>query len=158
MMKKSLLALSVAAAAMGAQAADVQVYGLIDTSLSFVSSDADIAGHDRVNSFSMENAKELVSGEGRERHDRSQAQRLRVHDRHRPPLLMRARVPLPGGRGFSQKGSFFAFPLYIQRGSGAGPFFGFTSFVPCRHPPYWACLPDCRPDGRFRWFSLGNLR
>ena len=44
MMKKSLLALSVAAAAMGAQAADVQVYGLIDTSLSFVSSDADIAG------------------------------------------------------------------------------------------------------------------
>ena len=65
----------------------------------------------------------LVSGEGRERHDRSQAQRLRVHDRHRPPLLMRARVPLPGERGFSQKGSFFAFPLYIQRGSGAGPFF-----------------------------------
>lgn len=41
MMKKSLLALSVAAAAMGAQAADVQVYGLIDTSLSFVSSDAE---------------------------------------------------------------------------------------------------------------------
>ena len=38
MMKKSLLALSVAAAAMGAQAADVQVYGLIDTSLSFVGS------------------------------------------------------------------------------------------------------------------------
>ena len=30
-------------------AADVQVYGLIDTSLSFVSSDADFAGHDRVN-------------------------------------------------------------------------------------------------------------
>lgn len=47
MMKKSLLALSVAAAAMGAQAADVQVYGLIDTSLSFVSSDADIAGQPR---------------------------------------------------------------------------------------------------------------
>ena len=61
MMKKSLLALSVAAAAMGAQAADVQVYGLIDTSLSFVSSDADVAGHDRVNSFSMENAKEFGS-------------------------------------------------------------------------------------------------
>lgn len=61
MMKKSLLALSVAAAAMGAQAADVQVYGLIDTSLSFVSSDADFAGHDRVNSFSMENAKEFGS-------------------------------------------------------------------------------------------------
>ena len=61
MMKKSLLALSVAAAAMGAQAADVQVYGVIDTSLSFVSSDADIAGHDRVNSFSMENAKEFGS-------------------------------------------------------------------------------------------------
>lgn len=61
MMKKSLLALSVAAAAMGAQAADVQVYGLIDTSLSFVSRDADIAGHDRVNSFSMENAKEFGS-------------------------------------------------------------------------------------------------
>ena len=61
MMKKSLLALSVAAAAMGAQAADVQVYGLIDTSLSFVSCDADIVGHDRVNSFSMENAKEFGS-------------------------------------------------------------------------------------------------
>ena len=61
MMKKSLLALSVAAAAMGAQAADVQVYGLIDTSLSFVSSDADFAGHDRVNTFSMENAKEFGS-------------------------------------------------------------------------------------------------
>ena len=61
MMKKSLLALSVAAAAMGAHAADVQVYGLIDTSLSFVSSDADFAGHDRVNSFSMENAKEFGS-------------------------------------------------------------------------------------------------
>ena len=61
MMKKSLLALSVAAAAMGAHAADVQVYGLIDTSLSFVSSDADVAGHDRVNSFSMENAKEFGS-------------------------------------------------------------------------------------------------
>ena len=61
MMKKSLLALSVAAAAMGAQAADVQVYGLIDTSLSFVSSDADVAGHDRVNTFSMENAKEFGS-------------------------------------------------------------------------------------------------
>ncbi len=61
MMKKSLIALAVASAAMGAQAADVQVYGLIDTSLSFVSSDADVAGHDRTNSFSMENAKEFGS-------------------------------------------------------------------------------------------------
>ena len=61
MMKKSLLALSVAAAAMGAQAADVQVYGLIDTSLSFVSSDADVAGHDRVNTFSMENGLNSAS-------------------------------------------------------------------------------------------------
>lgn len=61
MMKKSLIALAVASAAMGVQAADVQVYGLIDTSLSFVSSDADVAGHDRTNSFSMENAKEFGS-------------------------------------------------------------------------------------------------
>lgn len=61
MMKKSLIALAVASAAMGVQAADVQVYGLIDTSLSFVSSDADFAGHDRKNSFSMENAKEFGS-------------------------------------------------------------------------------------------------
>ena len=61
MMKKSLIALAVASAAMGAQAADVQVYGLIDTSLSFVSSDADYGNLDRKNSFSMENAKEFGS-------------------------------------------------------------------------------------------------
>ena len=60
-MKKSLLAIAVAAAAMGAQAADVQVYGVLDTSLSFVSSDADLPGSDRVNTFSMENAKEFGS-------------------------------------------------------------------------------------------------
>ena len=48
-------------AALPSTAADVQVYGVIDTSLSFVSSDADIAGHDRVNTFSMENAKEFGS-------------------------------------------------------------------------------------------------
>lgn len=61
MMKKSLIALAVASAAMGVQAADVQVYGLIDTSLSFVSSDADYGNLDRKNSFSMENAKEFGS-------------------------------------------------------------------------------------------------
>ena len=48
-------------AALPSTAADVQVYGVIDTSLSFVSSDADVAGHDRVNTFSMENAKEFGS-------------------------------------------------------------------------------------------------
>ena len=40
MMKKSLLALSVAAAAMGAQAADVQVYGLISSPTTAVSTRA----------------------------------------------------------------------------------------------------------------------
>ena len=50
-----------AVAALPSTAADVQVYGVIDTSLSFVSSDADVAGHDLVNTFSMENAKEFGS-------------------------------------------------------------------------------------------------
>ena len=40
--------------------ANVQVYGLIDTSLSFVHSDADISGVDSKNSFTMENAEQLV--------------------------------------------------------------------------------------------------
>ena len=60
-MKKSLIALAVAAAAMSAQAADVQVYGLIDTNIDFVSSDADVQGSSRVNTLALENAKEFGS-------------------------------------------------------------------------------------------------
>ena len=46
-MKKTLLAATILGAfACAASAANVQVYGLIDTSLSFVHSDADISGED----------------------------------------------------------------------------------------------------------------
>lgn len=59
-MKKSLLALSLAAALSGsAFAADVQVYGLIDLSLSYVHSDSDGWGSD--SKFTMENAREFGS-------------------------------------------------------------------------------------------------
>lgn len=61
-MKKTLIAASLLSAfACGAYAADVQVYGLIDTSLSFVSSDADTANSDRNNSLTMENAQQYGS-------------------------------------------------------------------------------------------------
>lgn len=61
-MKKTLLAASLLSAfACAATAAEVQVYGLIDTSLSYVHSDADIAGQDSKSSFSMENAEQYGS-------------------------------------------------------------------------------------------------
>ena len=64
-MKKSLLAVTLGAALAGlsvsAGAAEVQVYGLIDTSLSYVHSDADRPGIDSTDKFTMENAKEFGS-------------------------------------------------------------------------------------------------
>ncbi len=64
-MKKSLLAVTLGAALAGlsftATAAEVEVYGLIDTSLSYVHSDADRPGIDSTDSFTMENAKEFGS-------------------------------------------------------------------------------------------------
>ena len=61
-MKKTLLATTILGAfACAASAANVQVYGLIDTSLSFVHSDADISGVDSKNSFTMENAEQFGS-------------------------------------------------------------------------------------------------
>ena len=63
-MKKTLLALSLAGAffaAGAASAADVQVYGLIDLSLSYVHSDADVRGHDSTDKFTMENGREFGS-------------------------------------------------------------------------------------------------
>ena len=53
MMKKSLVALAVLAAACSAQAADVQLYGRVDTGLAYTSTDSDKAGTDAVNSFEM---------------------------------------------------------------------------------------------------------
>ena len=61
-MKKSLLVLALAGAlAAGAQAADVQVYGLIDTSLVYVHTDADTGEAGKTDSFSMENAQQMGS-------------------------------------------------------------------------------------------------
>ena len=62
-MKKSLIALAVASAAMAgsAYAANVEVYGLIDTSLAYVYADPDAAGHDGEGKFTMENAREFGS-------------------------------------------------------------------------------------------------
>ena len=62
-MKKSLIALAVASAAMAgsAYAANVEVYGLIDTSLAYVYADPDAAGHDGQGKFTMENAREFGS-------------------------------------------------------------------------------------------------
>lgn len=62
-MKKSLIALAVASAAMAgsAYAANVEVYGLIDTSLTYVYADPDASGHDGEGKFTMENAREFGS-------------------------------------------------------------------------------------------------
>lgn len=61
-MKKTLLAATILGAfACAASAANVQVYGLIDTSLSFVHSDADSSDVDSKNSFTMENAEQFGS-------------------------------------------------------------------------------------------------
>lgn len=60
-MKKTLLAMSLAGAFAGAALAapQVQVYGLIDTALSYVHSDADVAGHDATDSLSMVTGQEF---------------------------------------------------------------------------------------------------
>lgn len=62
-MKKSLIALAVASAAMAgsAYAANVEVYGLIDTSLAYVYADPDASGVDGSGKFTMENAREFGS-------------------------------------------------------------------------------------------------
>ena len=62
-MKKSLIALAVASAAMAgsAYAANVEVYGLIDTSLAYVYADPDASGVDGEGKFTMENAREFGS-------------------------------------------------------------------------------------------------
>ncbi len=62
-MKKSLIALAVASAAMAgsAYAANVEVYGLIDTSLAYVYADPDASGYDGEGKFTMENAREFGS-------------------------------------------------------------------------------------------------
>lgn len=62
-MKKSLIALAVASAAMAgsAYAANVEVYGLLDTSLAYVYADPDASGHDGEGKFTMENGREFGS-------------------------------------------------------------------------------------------------
>lgn len=62
-MKKSLIALAVASAAMAgsAYAANVEVYGLLDTSLAYVYADPDASGYDGEGKFTMENAREFGS-------------------------------------------------------------------------------------------------
>lgn len=69
MLKKAQITLPLAAAILAgaslpAHSADVQVYGLIDLSLSLVSSDADMDGMDRSTTLSMENAREFGSRVG----------------------------------------------------------------------------------------------
>lgn len=65
-MKKSLIALAVASAAMAgsAYAANVEVYGLIDTSLAYVWSDADAPGVDSDGKFTMNTGREFGSRVG----------------------------------------------------------------------------------------------
>ena len=63
MMKKTLLALSVAGAFIGTASAapQIELYGLINTGFSYVHSDSDRAGEDAKDSFSMETGKEFGS-------------------------------------------------------------------------------------------------
>ena len=63
MMKKTLLALSVAGAFIGTASAapQIELYGLINTGFSYVHSDSDLAGEDAKDSFSMETGKEFGS-------------------------------------------------------------------------------------------------
>ncbi len=62
-MKKTLIACGVASAflAGSAFAADVQVYGLINTGLSYVHTNSDVNGVKNTNKFSMENGQEFGS-------------------------------------------------------------------------------------------------
>lgn len=65
-MKKSLIALAVASAAMigSAHAANVEVYGLLDTSLAYVWSDADSSLTDSSSKFTMNTGREFGSRVG----------------------------------------------------------------------------------------------
>ena len=62
-MKKTLLALSLLGIFAGpaSQAADIELYGLINPALTFVSSNGDFNGAETVNTFSMEEGKEFGS-------------------------------------------------------------------------------------------------
>ena len=64
-MKKSLAALAIAGlfagASMSAFAADAQVYGVLDTGLSFIHADADAAGTDASDTFKMTTGQEFGS-------------------------------------------------------------------------------------------------
>ena len=62
-MRKTLVAVAAALAfgSLSAHAGDVQMYGVIDVGLSYVHSDADQAGVDSVDKFTMENASEFGS-------------------------------------------------------------------------------------------------
>ena len=61
-MKKSLIVLAVAGAlSMGAQAATVEVYGLIDTSLVYMHTDADNGEKGKTDTFTMETAQQMGS-------------------------------------------------------------------------------------------------
>ena len=63
-MRKTLLAASAAlalAAMSTAQAADVELYGLINTGFSYIHTDADVAGVNDTDTFTMENGKEFGS-------------------------------------------------------------------------------------------------
>lgn len=61
-MKKTLAAVAVLGAFAGsALAADVQLYGIVDTGVQYLSGDTDLAGHDSINKFSMESGMQSGS-------------------------------------------------------------------------------------------------
>lgn len=61
-MKKTLAAVAVLGAFAGsALAADVQLYGIVDTGVQYLSGDTDRAGHDSINKFSMESGMQSGS-------------------------------------------------------------------------------------------------
>ena len=61
-MKKTLAAVAVLGAFAGsALAADVQLYGIVDTGVQYLNGDTDIAGSDAVNRFSMESGMQSGS-------------------------------------------------------------------------------------------------
>ena len=61
-MKKTLVALCVAAGMVGtASAADVQLYGLINTGLGYVHTHSDVAGVANTDTLSMDNGQEFGS-------------------------------------------------------------------------------------------------
>ena len=61
-MKKTLAAVAVLGAFAGsALAADVQLYGIVDTGVQYLSGDTDLARHDSINKFSMESGMQSGS-------------------------------------------------------------------------------------------------